>query len=189
MKKLFVLIICFCAVSSVRAQVIDLENFDLKQMFGKVLTVKKGYAPKFYLGKSKIGSLDVVAKVLGSKNNPDINRLFKTFKTGRTVYRVAAYTGTALAVYGTVKNAIVLSKDSVSATSKNAAANALYSGLGTFVSGVVVKALTKGASYKAVDLFGGVIKKKLGDIINFDLGMAPSYQGTPVMTAGFKIAL
>jgi hypothetical protein len=190
MKKLVVcLVVCFLAVSNARTQEITLENFDLNQVMGKVLTVKRGYSPDFFLGKRKIGKVAVLGQILGSKNNPDIDRLFRTFKTGRTVYKVAAYSGTALTLYGAVRNVMVLNKDSVSTAQKNAATTALYSGLGTVVSGVVVKLLTKQASYKAVDLFGGVVKRKLGDIIGIDLGMVPSVHGAPMMKAGLKIAL
>lgn len=192
MKKLVLFfIVCFCVMSNIRAQEINLDNFDLNQVLGKVLTVKKGYAPSFFLGRSKIGQIAVLGKVLGSKNNPDINRLFRTFKTGRTVYKVAAYSGVAISLYGTVKNVMNNSKDSISLSQKNAAQTALYSGLGTVLSGVVVKLLTKQASYKAVDLFGGAVKKKIGDILGFDLGMAPAVNGgpMPMMKAGIKIAL
>ncbi len=187
-KLLFLLILSGTGIHSF-SQEIDFENFDLRQVLGKVLIVQKGYAPKFFVGKNKIPKLDVVAEILGSKRNPEINRLFKTFKTGRTVYKVATYTGTAVAVYGVVKNTINSNKDSISNSSKDAAMTAVYSGAGAILSGVVVKLLTKGASYKAVDLFGGVIRKNLGDILGIDLGMIRQYNGVPAVQAGIKIAL
>jgi hypothetical protein len=172
------------------AQEINLENFDLRQIFGKVLTVDKGYSPKFYLGKRKIGSLQVVEKILGTKKNPEINRLFRTFKTGRTIYKIASYAGTAVTVYGTVKNIVYNSRDTAVADyKKDAALTAIYSGLGSIVSGVVVKMLTKKASYKAVEIFGGIIEKKIRDILSVDFGMIPQYNGTPGISAGIKIAL
>jgi hypothetical protein len=192
MEKIFIVVFIFFTSSClnlIQAQEIDFNNLDLRQIFGKILTVEKGFSPKFYLGKSKIPKIDALGKILGTKRNPEITRLFRTFKTGRTIYKVAAYTGTAVSVYGLVKNAINNSKDSLSGTDKNSALTALYSGLGSVASGVLVKLLTKGASYKAVDLFGGVIKKKLKDILNVDLGMVRQYNGMPGIKAGIKIAL
>ncbi len=190
MKKVIILFLIVLSINNrVFSQEIDFENFDLRQLMGKVLAVKKGYSPKFFIGKSQIPKLDVVAEILGSKRNPEINRLFKTFKTGRTIYKVATYTGTAVAVYGVVKNTINSNKDSISNSAKDAAMTAVYSGAGTILSGVVVKLLTKGASYKAVDLFGGVIRKNLGDVLGIDLGMIRQYNGAPALKAGVKIAL
>ncbi|MEI6946789.1 hypothetical protein V9K67_06260 [Paraflavisolibacter sp. H34] len=195
MKKLFVsLLVLFCSFISagVQAQEIDLkalEKLDLKQLFGKKLTVKKGFSPDFYLGNVKIASIDAVEKILGFKKSPEINKLFRTFKTGRTVYRVASYTGAAITVYGAVRGAINNAKDSSSASTKDAALTAVYAGLSSVATGVLVKMLTKGASYKAVDLFGGAVRKKLGDIFKVDIGLAPQYNGTTGLKAGLKIAL
>ncbi|MFN2457768.1 MAG: hypothetical protein ABR502_06185 [Chitinophagaceae bacterium] len=190
MKKfIIVIVVLFSVTCRGLAQEIDFENLDLRQILGKVLAVEKGYAPKFYVGKNKIPKIEILGEILNSKRNPEINRLFRTFKTGRTVYKIAAYSGAAISIYGVVKNAINNNKDSVSGSSKDAAMTALYSGAGTILSGVVVKLLTKGASYKAVDLFGGVIKRKLGEILGIDLGMTRQYNGMPGMTAGIKIAL
>jgi hypothetical protein len=195
MKKVpvFLLVLVFSFIGSrATAQEIDLkslENLDLRQLLGKVLTVKKGFSPDFYLGNQKIASVDALGKVLGMKKNNDINKLFRTFKTGRTVYKVASYTGAAITVYGAVRGLVNSNRDSVSNSSKDAALTAVYSGLGSVATGVLVKLLTKGASYKAVDLFGGVIKKKLSDIFKVDIGMTPQYNGTPGLKAGIKIAL
>jgi hypothetical protein len=43
---------------------------------------------------------------------------------------------------------------------------ALYSGLSAIASGLAVKFLTKGASYKAVDIFNGIVVKKIKDIFS-----------------------
>ena len=43
---------------------------------------------------------------------------------------------------------------------------ALISGIGTISSGLIVKFLTKGASYKAVDLFNGIAIKKIKEIFS-----------------------
>jgi hypothetical protein len=123
------------------------------------MKVDKGFAPKFYLGKTPIAQIDKVAEILGLKKNEEVNRLFKTFKTGRTVYKVAAYTGSAIVVYGLVRKMDNSVKDQDWET-------ALYSGLGAVGSGLIVKFLTKGASYKAVDIFNGIAVKKIIDIFS-----------------------
>lgn len=187
-KTLFLLMVVFALGIKNSAAQIDFENFDVNQIMGKVLTVKKGWAPKFFLGKQSIPKIPIVAQILGSKNNININKYFKTFKTGRTVYRITSYAGTAVALYGTIKNISNNSKDSVLSSAKNQAKTALYSGLGSMASGVLVKLLTKAASYKAVDLFGGAIKKKLSDIISFDLGAANNF-GRPGYKAGLIVHL
>ncbi len=55
--------------------------------------------------------------------------------------------------------------------------------------GTVVKLVTKGASYKAVDLFGGVIKRKLMDIISFDAMPAQNYLGRTEFKAALIVKL
>ncbi len=133
---------------------IDLSHIDLQDILGKVMQVQKGFAPKFSLGKTPIDQISKVAEILGLKKNDEVNRLFKTFKTGRIIYKVAAYAGGAIVVYGV---AIKLEK----AAKGNDYNAALYSGIGAVASGLAVKFLTKGASYKAVDIFNGIAVKKL----------------------------
>ena len=49
---------------------------------------------------------------------------------------------------------------------KNDGNAALYSGISAISSGLIVKFLTKGASYKAVDIFNGIAVKKIKDIFS-----------------------
>jgi hypothetical protein len=65
----------------------------------------------------------------------------------------------------------------------------LYSGLGSMTSGTLVKLLTKAASYKAVDLFGGLIKKKLVDILSFEATPSTNYLGKNSFKAALIIRL
>jgi uncharacterized protein YerC len=138
---------------------IDLNHLKLQDIIGKVMHVEKGFAPKFSLGKTPIDQISKVAEILGLKKNEEVNRLFKTFKTGRVVYKVAAYTGSAIAVYSLVRKL----DNSLKSQDYNAA---LYSGIGAIGSGLVVKFLTKGASYKAVDIFNGIAVKTIKDIFS-----------------------
>ena len=138
---------------------IDLNHVDIQDIIGKVMHVEKGFAPKFSLGRTPIDQISKVAEILGLKKNEEVNRLFKTFKTGRIVYKVAAYTGSAIVVYGLVRKL----DNSLKSQDYNAA---LYSGIGAIGSGLVVKFLTKGASYKAVDIFNGIAVKTIKDIFS-----------------------
>jgi len=97
-----------------------------------------------------------------------VNRLFKTFKTGRTIYKVAAYAGGAIAVYSLARKL----DNSVKSNDYN---GALYSGISAIGTGLVIKFLTKGASYKAVDIFNGIAVKKIRDI--FSIGPASNTAG------------
>ncbi len=149
---------CFVFLQNANAQ-IDLGHIDIRDIIGKVVHVDKGFSPKFSLGNTPIQKISKVAEILGLKKNDDINRLFNTFKTGRIIYKVAAYAGSAIAVY-----AIVRKLDN-SLKSKDYS-GALYSGIGSVASGLIVKFLTKGASYKAVDIFNGIAIKKIKDIFS-----------------------
>lgn len=190
MKKITLAMFAVLMLASVRSEAqieipkIDLKNFSIDQLLGKVLQVKKGWAPQFFSGKSKIPKINIVRDLLGTKKNTEINKLFSTFKTGRLVYRITNYAGAAVTLYGAIKK-ISDNKDSLAKEGKAL----LISGLSSMSLGTVVKLLTKGASYKAVDLFGGVIKKKLLDIISFDVSPATNYTGRTGMKASFTLQL
>lgn len=147
---------------------IDLNNLDLKDLIGKVVHVQKGFAPRFSLGKTPIASISKVAEILDLKKNNEVNKLFNTFRTGRTIYKVAAYSGGAIALYSLARKV----DNSVKAQDYNAA---LYSGIAAIGSGLIVKFLTKSASYKAVDIFNDIAIKKIIDI--FSIAPASSTAG------------
>ena len=160
MKKTGVaLFVCFLLFSISSSAQIDLNNINIQDIIGKVMHVQKGFAPKFSLGRTPIQQIDKVAEILGLKKNEEVNKLFRTFKTGRTVYKIAAYAGGAIALYGVARKLDNASKR----TDYNAA---LYSGLSAVASGLAVKFLTKGASYKAVDIFNGIAVRKIKDIFS-----------------------
>ena len=168
MKKLILLsFILFFTTAKITAQ-IDLTNLSLDKIFGKVLNVQRGFAPKFSLGNTPIKKIEKVAEILGLKKNEQIDRLFNTFKTGRTIYKIAAYAGGAIAAYGAIR---AIKKSAVQSDYQGA----LISGLSTIGSGLLIKFLTKGASYKAADIFNGIIKKKIKGIIG--IGPASSTIG------------
>jgi hypothetical protein len=162
MKKLLLVSIVALFAFSAKAQ-IDLNNLSLDKILGKVLNVQRGYAPKFSLGNISIKKITKVAEIIGLKKNERAIQLFNTFKTGRTIYKIFTYAGGAVAAYGTIK---AIDKSAIQKDYKGA----LISGLSTIGSGLIVKFLTKGASYKAVDIFNGIVRKKIKDII----GIAPA---------------
>lgn len=154
---MIVLLLFVMQESSAQIDINKILNLD--QIAGKVLTVKKGYAPKFFIGNISIPKVNKLGEILGWKQNDEINRLYRTFKTGRTIYRVATYAGSAIALYGTIR---AIDKAAVQKDYKGA----LIGGLSTIGSGLISKFLTKAASYKAVDIFNGVARKKLKDILS-----------------------
>jgi hypothetical protein len=170
MRKFFTLLLVFTALlfAEKSSAQIDLNNLDLKDIIGKVMHVEKGFAPKFSLGRTPIQKISKVAEILGLKQNDEVNKLFNTFRTGRIIYKAAAYAGGAIAVYSLVRK----TEKSVQSQNYN---TALYSGLSAIGSGLIVKFLTKGASYKAVDIFNGIATKKIKDI--FSIAPASSTAG------------
>ena len=161
MKKCLVALFAFVMLSNIHASAqIDLNNLNLKDILGRVMNVKHGYAPKFSLGNISIPKIAKVGDILGLKKDLDVMKYFNTFKTGRSIYKIASYAGGAAALYGVVKKV----SDSAQSTSYK---TALIGGITTLATGVLVKLLTKAAAYKAVDIFNGVAIKKIKDIFSF----------------------
>lgn len=170
-KKIAIILMTVFVVNKSSAQ-IDLNKLlNLNDIVGKVMHVKKGFAPKFSLGNVSIPKITKVGEIFGLKKNDQVNKLFKTFKTGRTVYRVASYAGSAIALYGTIK---AIDKASIAKDYKGA----LIGGLSTIASGLITKFLTKGAAYKATDVFNGIVTKKIKNI--FSIQPASSTMGMGV---------
>ena len=168
MKKIVIINIVICLTAVTASAQIDLNNLNLDKILGKVLNVQRGFAPKFALGKMAIPKIAKVAEIIGLKNSNQAIKLFNTFRTGRTIYKVAAYAGTAIAAYSAIK---AIDKAAV----KEEYQKPLIGALSSIASGLIVKFLTKGASYKAVDIFNGIAKKKIKDI--FSVAPASSTMG------------
>lgn len=146
---------------------------NIDELFGKVklLKVKKGFSPKFLLGQvqlNKVGLLgenlkgvELLGEVFSKKNISQVTKLYKTYKTGLIVFKVLAAAGTAVTVYSTVRG-ITADENFNDGTVKKL----LYPALGSLATGVITKIITKKASYKAVDIFNGIARKKIEDIIS-----------------------
>lgn len=192
-NSMMILSVLFMLGGSAGAQInlegFDLNNLNLESILGKVMNVKKGFAPKFSLGKVAIPKIGKVGEVLGLRNNPQVDKLFKTFRTGRTVYKVGAYLGTALTTYGAVKTIANNAKDQISETLKKDAKTVLISGLSAAGLGLAIKFITKKAAYKAVDMFNGKVKDRLQDILSFNASRnaIPGVQGAGLTNAGIQI--
>ncbi len=161
MKKLIVCVVAFACVANSHAQIDLSKIINLDQLLGKALIVKKGFAPKFNIGNTPIAKITKVGELIGLKKNAQATKYFNTFKTGRTIYRVAQFAASAVAIYSSVK---AIDKASIKADYQKP----IIAALGTAASGLIVKFLTKQASYKAVDVFNGVIKNKIKDIFSIE---------------------
>jgi hypothetical protein len=183
MKKILTLaIICFLAFASKTNAQIKLDDIlgQVTDLLGKkeLLSVKKGFSPKFSLGKLQLNKVGILGeqlkgiKVLGnifnSKRAEDITKLYKTYKTGLVVYKILAGAGAIVTTYTTVRGVVGTEKFDAQTVKQ------LLAIIST-VTGVVTKLLTKKASYKAVDIFNGVVKKKVKDI--FGIGAASQGAG------------
>jgi hypothetical protein len=184
LKKFFtILFFVTVTIDSSFAQIkVDDILGTVTDLLGKkeLLKVQKGFSPKFSLGNLKINKagllgenlkgINVLGKIFNTKAADDINKLYRTYKTGLVVYKVLASAGTVATVYSTVRGIANADKFN-DKTVRQILAPALTS----VVTGVVTKLLTKKASYKAVDLFNGVVKKKVKDI--FSIGAASQNMG------------
>ncbi len=174
---LFVAILfCTLCVHSASGQV-KIEDIigKIDGLLGKkeLLTVKKGFSPVFNLGNlqiNKVGFLgeqlkgiEVLGTIFNSKGVQDITKLYKTYKTGLVVFKVLAAAGTAAAAYSTVRGITVNNK-----FNDKTVKALLLPGITSLLTGVVTKVLTKKASYKAVDIFNGVVRKKIKDILSVE---------------------
>lgn len=138
---------------------LDLNNLDLKDIIGRIMNVEHGFSPKFSLGNIRIPKIPKVAEILGLKKNLQVNKLFNTFRTGRTIFQLTSYAGSAVALYGVIKSA----GDSASKTNYK---STLVGGLTSIATGLLIKLITKGAAYKAVDIFNGIVARKIKDIFS-----------------------
>lgn len=182
MKKLKMLFFAFTFLMAIGAGNRVNAQLKLEDLIGKVnideilgqtkiLKVRKGFSPVFSLGNyqintvgilgEKLKGVNILGDILGKKQVEDIMKMYKTYKTGLVVYKILSSAGTIVAVTSAVKG---FSQDNGFNTKTVKAM--LYPALTSMATGVVTKILTKKASYKAVDVFNGIAKKKLKDILS-----------------------
>jgi len=172
--SLLVLICCsFARVAKAQITLEDIQNLDITKLLGntQILKVDKGFNPVFSIGKNQINSVGILGekikgvKILGeildTKNVDRVMGMYKTYKTGLLVYKVLSSAGAVVTVVSTVKG--LADEDNFNdATVKKM----LYPALASVATGVITKLLTKAASYKAVDVFNGVVRNKVKDIFS-----------------------
>lgn len=177
--KVFVTILMICFASSFATQSFaqvkleDLKDLDLGSILGKtkLLKVKKGFSPVFSIGNyqiNKVGLLgeklkgvSILGDILDTKGIDKIMSMYKTYKTGLVMYKILSSAGTVVAVVGAIKG-FSNSEKFDDATVKKM----LYPALAGVATGILTKVLTKAASYKAVDIFNGVVRNKVKDILS-----------------------
>ena len=175
MKKIIILsFICCILFNNINAQIkVDDILGKVKGLLGSksLLSVKKGFSPKFSLGNlqlNKVGILgeqlkgiNVLGKVFNSKGTEKITKLYGTYKTGLVVYKILGSLGAAATAYTTIRGAVGDGKFNDETVKK-----LIWPAVGSLLTGIVTKLITKKASYKAVDIFNGVVKKKVKDILH-----------------------
>ncbi len=166
------LLILTSSTTNAQIKIGDLP-IDIDALLGKVkvLKVKKGFSPKFILGDvqlNKVGlfgenlkGVKLLGDVFNRKNIDQVTKLYKTYKTGLMVFKVLAAAGTAVTTYSAIRGFTDEQK-----FDDGTVKAMLYPALGSIATGVVTKILTKKASYKAVDIFNGIARKKLEDIFS-----------------------
>ena len=188
MKKILIIlfIACFVFVNKIHAQ-IKVEDVigKVTELLGKkeLLSVKKGFSPVFSLGNlqinkvgllgEKLKGIEVLGNIFNSKGVQDVTKLYKTYKTGLVVYKILAGAGTVITTYSAIRG--------IAGTDKfndKTVRQLLTPAITSIVTGVVTKILTKKASYKAVDIFNGVVRKKVKDV--FGIGTASQGVGMAV---------
>lgn len=188
MKKILIILFfgCFVGINSTQAQ-IKIEDVlgKVNELLGKreLLTVKKGFSPVFNLGNlqinkvgllgEKLKGIEVLGNIFNSKGVQDVTKLYKTYKTGLVVYKILGGVGAAVTAYSTIRG--------IAGTEKfdnKTVRQLLTPAITSIVTGVVTKILTKKASYKAVDIFNGVVRKKVKDV--FGIGAASKGMGMAV---------
>jgi hypothetical protein len=183
-KKILSLCLLFAILfntSNAQVKINDILN-KVNVLLGSksVLNVKKGFNPKFSLGNlqlnkvgilgEKLKGINVLGKVLDSKKAAQVTGLFKTYKTGLVVYKVLGGIGAAATTYSAIRGAVGEEKFDAKTVKQ-----LIWPAVGSLLTGVVTKLLTKKASYKAVDIFNGVVKNKVKDI--FKIGAASQGNG------------
>ena len=89
------------------------------------------------------------------------------------MYKILAGVGTAVTTYSAIRGVVGTEK-----FDNKTVRQLLTPAITSILTGVVTKILTKKASYKAVDIFNGVVKKKVKDI--FGIGAASQGVGMAV---------
>ena len=160
--------------SNAQIKVEDILNQGINTLLnkGELIKIDKGFSPIFHLGNvqiNKVGILgekmkgiNVLGEIFDKKSQVgNIMKMYRTYKTGLVAFKVLSAAGTVAAVAGTVKGVTADQKFDDKDVKR-----LLYPALASVATGLITKIATKKASYKAVDIFNGVAKKTLKDILS-----------------------
>ena len=165
--------LCFAQQANAQIKIEDLEDLNIAELLGKakVMKVRKGFSPVFSIGNyqintvgilgEKLKGIGILGEILDKRGVEKIMGLYKTYKTGLVVFKILGAAGTAVTVLSAVKG-FTAEQNFNDKTVKQL----LYPAVASLLTGVITKVLTKKASYKAVDIFNGVVRNKIKDIFS-----------------------
>ncbi len=176
-KIIFCLVFMCVSTASIQVQaqikLEDLKNLKLEDILGKtkLLSVEKGFSPVFKLGNyqvntvgllgEKLKGVNILGEIFDKKGVGQIMGMYKTYKTGLVVFKILGAAGTVVTVIGAVKGFTATEN-----FNDPSVKGLLYPAVGSIATGVITKLLTKAASYKAVDIFNGIARKTIKDILS-----------------------
>lgn len=178
LKKIIIVVCLFVVIipaqqATAQIKIEDLKDLDLGAILGKtkILSVKKGFNPIFKLGNYQVNTagilgehlkgINILGDILETKGIDKILGYYKTYKTGLVVFKILGAAGTVITIVSAVKGFTDQQK-----FDDPTVKGLLYPALGSIATGVITKLLTKAASYKAVDIFNGVVRNKIKDILS-----------------------
>ena len=165
--------LCFAQQANAQIKIEDLKDLNIAELLGKakVMKVRKGFSPVFSIGNyqintvgilgEKLKGVGILGEILDKRGVEKIMGLYKTYKTGLVVFKILGAAGTAVTVLSAVKG-FTAEQNFNDKTVKQL----LYPAVASLLTGVITKVLTKKASYKAVDIFNGVVRNKIKDIFS-----------------------
>lgn len=165
--------LCFAQQTNAQIKIEDLKDLNIAELLGKakVMKVRKGFSPVFSIGNyqintvgilgEKLKGVGILGEILDKRGVEKIMGLYKTYKTGLVVFKILGAAGTAVTVLSAVKG-FTAEQNFNDKTVKQL----LYPAVASLLTGVITKVLTKKASYKAVDIFNGVVRNKIKDIFS-----------------------
>ena len=177
-KSFFATLLIFTSVffatpANAQVKLEDLKDLNIEDILGRanLLTVRKGFSPVFNLGNfqvnrvgilgEKLKGIGILGDIFQTKGIGKVIGLYKTYKTGLVVYKILSAAGTVVGTISAVKGFSDSQKFNDATVKKM-----LYPALASLATGILTKLFTKAASYKAVDLFNGVVKNKVKDIFS-----------------------
>ena len=165
--------LCFAQQANAQIKIEDLKDLNIAELLGKakVMKVRKGFSPVFSIGNyqintvgilgEKLKGIGILGEILDKRGVEKIMGLYKTYKTGLVVFKILGAAGTAVTVLSAVKG-FTAEQNFNDKTVKQL----LYPAVASLLTGVITKVLTKKASYKAVEIFNGVVRNKIKDIFS-----------------------